>query len=145
MLGLTALFPMNLRPGRVEIRQNVSISNKPAHRMTYDAAITNKNGALISLSAMAGLLFVFGVIAQIVSEGKTLAFDRKIILALHDPASPSAPVGPAWLQEAARDLTSLGSIVVLVIITLIAFGYLLLARKYAAAWLTIGPCSAGSR
>jgi undecaprenyl-diphosphatase len=105
--------------------------------MTDETARPNKKGVMIAISAIAGLLFAFGVIAQIVNEGTSLAFDRKIILALHDPANPSAPIGPAWVQQAARDLTSLGSIIVLVIITLIVFGYLLMARKYAAAWLMI--------
>jgi undecaprenyl-diphosphatase len=105
--------------------------------MTNPAAKLDKAGALISISAIAGLLFAFGVIAQIVSEGKSLTFDQKVILALRDPADPSTPIGPAWVQEAARDLTSLGSIIVLVIMTLMVFGYLVLARKPAAAWLMI--------
>ena len=59
------------------------------------------------------------------------------------PASPTStkpgasPIGPAWVQEAARDLTSLGSIIVLLIITLAVAGYLFLARKQAAAWLML--------
>ena len=53
------------------------------------------------------------------------------------PGNPSAPIGPAWVQEAARDITSLGSIVVLVIITFAVSGYLVLARRYAAAWLML--------
>jgi undecaprenyl-diphosphatase len=111
--------------------------------MTVEAAEPNNKAVLISLSAIAALLFAFGVIAQIVSEGMSLAFDQKVILALRDPGNPSAPIGPAWVQEAARDLTSLGSVVVLVVITLFAFGYLLLARKHAAAWLMIGAVFGG--
>jgi len=89
------------------------------------------------LSLAAALLFVFGFVAQEVTEGKTSAFDRFIILSLRDPANPSLPFGPAWLQEAARDVTSLGSIVVLAIITFAAVGYLFLARKHVAAWLML--------
>jgi len=87
--------------------------------------------------AAALFLFIFGFVAQEVTEGKTSAFDRFIILSLRDPAHPSVPFGPAWLQEVARDVTSLGSIVVLAIITFAAVGYLLLARKQAAAWLML--------
>jgi undecaprenyl-diphosphatase len=98
-----------------------------------------KGDALLSISALACLLFVFafGVIVQNVTAARTSAFDQRIILALRAPGNPSAPIGPAWLQEAARDLTSLGSIIVLIIITLGFAGYLLLARKRAAAWLMI--------
>jgi undecaprenyl-diphosphatase len=85
----------------------------------------------------AGLLFAFGVIAQEVAEGKTLVFDRAVMLTLRSSTDPSVPVGPAWLPEAARDVTSLGSIIVLVIITLAVVGYLFLAGKSAVAWLML--------
>jgi undecaprenyl-diphosphatase len=105
--------------------------------MPNQAAKTGKKAALLSLSAIACLLFAFGVIAQNVTEGRSFAFDRRILLALRDPINPSAPVGPVWVQETARDLTSLGSIIVLSILTLAVSGYLFLARKSAAAWLMI--------
>jgi undecaprenyl-diphosphatase len=87
--------------------------------------------------AIAGLLFAFGFIAQEVVKGKTLAFDREVMLALRSSADPRVPIGPTWLPEAARDLTSLGSIIVLVIITLAVVGYLFLAGRSAVAWLTL--------
>jgi undecaprenyl-diphosphatase len=92
---------------------------------------------LILFLAAALFLFIFGFVAQEVTEGKTSAFDRFIILSLRDPANPSVPLGPAWLQEAARDVTSLGSIVVLAIITFAVVGYLFLARKHVAALLML--------
>ena len=87
--------------------------------------------------AIAGLLFAFGFIAQEVVKGKTLAFDREVMLALRSSADPRVPIGLTWLPEAARDLTSLGSIIVLVIITLAVVGYLFLAGRSAVAWLTL--------
>jgi undecaprenyl-diphosphatase len=105
--------------------------------MRDQIAKANRNGAPIYFVAIACLLFVFGVVAQFVAEGKSSAFDRSIVLAFRDPGNPSAPIGPAWVQEAARDLTSLGSIIVLVIITAAVAGYLFLARKRAAAWLML--------
>jgi undecaprenyl-diphosphatase len=105
--------------------------------MPDQAAKISKKGALLSISAIACLLFTFGVIAQSVIEGRSFAFDQRIVLALRDPVNPSAPIGPAWVQEGARDLTSLGSIIVLSILTLAVSGYLFLARKSAAAWLMI--------
>jgi undecaprenyl-diphosphatase len=94
-------------------------------------------GALASILSVTFLLFIFGFIAQEVSGGETSALDRRVILALRDPANPAIPLGPAWLQETARDVTSLGSIVVLVIITLAAAGYPFLARQHIAAWLML--------
>ena len=105
--------------------------------MRDQAAKNSQKGAPISILALACLLFAFGLVAQNVVEGETSAFDQSIILAFREPGNPSALIGPAWVQEAARDVTSLGSIIVLVIITLAVAGYLFLARKYAAAWLML--------
>jgi len=102
-----------------------------------DQATTTRRITVISVLALALALFVFCIVAEEVTVGKTYVFDRRIALALRDPADPSVPIGPAWLQEAARDVTSLGSIVVLVIITLSVVGYLFLARQQGGAWLML--------
>jgi undecaprenyl-diphosphatase len=92
---------------------------------------------MTSVVTIAVLLFAFGFIAQEVAQGKTSTFDRQVILALRNSTDPSVPIGPAWLPEAARDLTSLGSILVLGIITLAVAGYLFLTRRHATAWLML--------
>jgi undecaprenyl-diphosphatase len=93
--------------------------------------------ALISLLTIAVLLFVFGYIAQDVTGGKPSAFDSQVLSALRSSAEPPAPIGPAWLQEAARDITSLGSIIVLLMITFAVVGYLFLTRRPGVAWLML--------
>src|SRR5271169_2841370 len=105
--------------------------------MRDQTAKENQKGAPLYLLAIACLLFIFGLVAQTVVEGKSSAFDRSIILAFRDNGNPSAPIGPAWVQEAARDLTSLGSIIVLVIVTFTFSIYLFLTDKYAAGWLML--------
>ena len=105
--------------------------------MPDQTAKDHQKGAPLYLLAIACLLFIFGLVAQTVVEGKSSTFDRSIILAFREQGNPSAPIGPAWVPEAARDLTSLGSIIVLVITTLAIAGYLALARKQAAAWLML--------
>jgi len=90
----------------------------------------------MSVLVIAILLFAFGLFAE-VAGGKTLALDQSIMLALRNPADQSVPIGPAWLREAARDVTSLGSTIVLGIITFAVESYLLLARELAVAWLVI--------
>jgi undecaprenyl-diphosphatase len=94
-------------------------------------------GATAPILTIAGLLLLFGFIAQEVVKGRTLAFDRGIMLALRSSTDPAVPIGPVWLPEAARDVTSLGSMVVLGIVTLAVAGYLFFAGKPAAAWLTL--------
>ena len=105
--------------------------------MPNDAAKNSGRGAFRSIVAIGCLLIAFGLIAKFVAEGRSFAFDQRIILAFRDPIDPTAPIGPPWVQEAARDLTSLGSIIVLAIITFTVSVYLFLAGKYAAGWLML--------
>jgi len=86
---------------------------------------------------IAVLLFVFGFIAQEVVARKPSGFDYYVILALRKSAKQPIRIGPPWLQEAARDITSLGSIIVLLIITFAVAGYLFLTRKPGVAWLML--------
>lgn len=91
----------------------------------------------MAILTIAVLLFAFGYIAQTVAESEPLQFDRQIMLALRNSATPAAPIGPAWLQEAARDLTSLGSHIVIGLVTFSIAGYLFLAGKSGVAWLML--------
>ena len=94
-------------------------------------------GSPIGVLTTAFFIFLFGFIAQEVAGGETSRLDRGIVLALRDPANPSVPVGPAWLQEAARDITSLGSIIVVAIMTIAGAGYLFIAGQRSSAWLML--------
>ena len=82
-------------------------------------------------------------LADDVLEGETRDFDEKVLLAFREDADPEDPVGPAWLEEMARDVTGLGGIVVLTFTTLSVAGFFLLQRKwhlaiYVAAAVTTG-------
>jgi undecaprenyl-diphosphatase len=79
--------------------------------------------------------FAFAWLAGEVIEGETERFDRRLLLAFRSPADPSDPIGPRWVEEMARDVTALGSGIVLAFMTLGVIGYLLLARKRGAALL----------
>lgn len=90
-------------------------------------------------------LFVasFGLIAAQVVKGKPLGLDRRITFALRSSDDPPRPIGPAWAQEAARDLTSLGSIMVVTLTTAAVAGYLFLAQKPGVAWLMLLAVAGG--
>jgi undecaprenyl-diphosphatase len=88
-------------------------------------------GLLVSLLIVAGGLWLFLEIADEMREGELEHIDRALLLLFRDGAGE--PLGPAWLEEAMRDLTALGSTLVLTIITLAAAGYLELAGKRRAA------------
>lgn len=92
---------------------------------------------MASVLIIAVLLFAFGFIAQEVATGRSSNFDRWVILGLRKSTDLSTPIGPAWFIEVVRDVTSMGSIVVVVIITLSVVGYLFLTGKQALAWLML--------
>jgi len=74
-------------------------------------------------------IWIFMEIAGRVAEGSARAFDEKVLLAMREPGDPSDPIGPEWFEELARDLTSLGSGGVLILITLASAVYLALQEK----------------
>lgn len=83
---------------------------------------------------LVGLLVLgSGLLAEEVLEGDTAAFDRSILLATRSASNPVDLLGPPWLQEMARDVTSLGSFAFLGFVLVAGVGYLLLVRKPALA------------
>jgi len=97
----------------------------------------NEIGPLISIAACGFFAWAFILLADEVSEGETHAFDSALLLSLRNPQNVADPLGPSWLEEAARDITGLGGYAVLTIVTLAAVAYLLMAGKRAAAFLVI--------
>lgn len=100
-------------------------------------AVGREFGWLLAAGIASGLCLSFAFLASEVMEGDTGAFDRHVLLLFRDPTNPARTIGPDWLAEAARDLTSLGSTVVLGIIMASVLTYLLLARKYGAMLLVL--------
>lgn len=92
---------------------------------------------MTALCAIAVLLSLFGFIAHEVTRGEPTALDRRVTLALRSSADAGRPIGPVWVQEAARDITSLGSIILVVITTAVTAGYLFLDHKRGVAGLML--------
>lgn len=90
-------------------------------------------GLLILASVIAGGLWGFVELADEVADGETRSFDRAVMLALRSTSDVNDPLGPAWIEQVARDITSLGGAPVLVLITLAAVGFLLFIRHWGAA------------
>lgn len=92
---------------------------------------------VIALMLLAALLLGFGYLAAAVIAGDSFAFDRTIILALRTAGDPANPIGPPWLEGAARDLTALGSHLIVILVMAAVAGYLLLVQRPAAAVLVL--------
>jgi undecaprenyl-diphosphatase len=99
--------------------------------------------ALLVMLMIGVSLKLFFEITDDVLEGDTLDFDRTILLALRVPGQPENPLGPRWLELAARDVTSLGSITVIVGVTLATIGYLLMVRRIPSALLVAASVGGG--
>ena len=88
---------------------------------------------LIGGVAILLLLVIFNKLASEVLEGDTQGFDRRILLALRDPANLSRPIGPAWMVSGALDITALGSATVLGLTVFAVAGFLLLQGLWRRA------------
>jgi undecaprenyl-diphosphatase len=98
---------------------------------------------LWSVLAMVAGIWTFIAIADRVVEGKTLRFDERLIRSLRDADNPSDPIGPEWLEEVGRDLTALGGVAVLGLVTVAVAGFLLIRRTYHAMWFVLGATVGG--
>jgi undecaprenyl-diphosphatase len=92
-------------------------------------------GLILGFAVVAGLILGFGWLTEEVLEGDTAAFDRVVVAAMRSTGDMHDPAGPPWLEEFARDITSLGSYAFLGILTFGVISYFLLTRRRALAAL----------
>jgi undecaprenyl-diphosphatase len=104
-----------------------------AHEMTV----------LLALVCIVAGVWGFALLADEVLEGGTQAFDQRLLLAFRHSDANHAPLGPPPVQEAARDITSLGGTAVLTLVTLIAAGFLALDGKRHMAVFLCGSVLSG--
>lgn len=88
--------------------------------------------------------FVFLKLGSEIMEGDQFALDRLILQGLRHRADPAIPVGPAWLQTAMIDVTALGGVTTLTLLTAIIAGYLIAARKNGTALFLLAAIAGGA-
>lgn len=88
---------------------------------------------LVAFLAAAGGLWAFGGLAAEMMEGDLHAFDERLLMALRTPGDPADPIGGRAVEQAMRDLTALGGVTVLTLITLSVLCFLLLRGRRASA------------
>jgi undecaprenyl-diphosphatase len=99
--------------------------------------------ALGALMILGGGVAVFVDVAEDFSEEEARAFDMRVLQALHPGPDPANPVGPEWLDHAAKDFSALGSLAILITIAIVVIGFLLMQRRALQAGLLVLALSGG--
>jgi undecaprenyl-diphosphatase len=97
---------------------------------------------LLALFAIAAGVWAFAKLATEVKEGETRGFDRELLLAMRRPGD-LAPLGSRAFQEAARDVTALGGVTVLGLLTVFTTVFLALDGKRHMAYFALGSVAGG--
>ncbi|WP_256753337.1 phosphatase PAP2 family protein [Mesorhizobium sp. Mes31] len=98
---------------------------------------------LLAGLVIAGGLWGFEELMEVARATTPHAFDTEILLAFRQAGQPGVPIGAPWLEGAMRDITSLGSVSVLVLVTAATIIYLLLIRRPATAVLIFVAVAGG--
>ena len=98
---------------------------------------------LLAGLVIAGGLWGFEELMEVTRATTPHAFDTEILLAFRQAGQPGVPIGAPWLEGAMRDITSLGSVSVLVLVTAATIIYLLLIRRPATAVLIFVAVAGG--
>jgi undecaprenyl-diphosphatase len=92
-----------------------------------------QNVDVLMLATLAVIVVTGWLVAELadeVLEGTTQHYDEWVLRRLRTPGDMDDPIGPAWFEDMWRDVTALGSVTVLGLVTLACGGYLLMRRQY---------------
>lgn len=98
---------------------------------------------LLVLLLLSSFAWGFMELADQVVAGRTRALDQALLLGLRNSADLSDPLGPGWVEELGRDLTALGGVGVLTLLTFAVSGFLLLQGLWRSMWLVLGSVGGG--
>ncbi|AKF07030.1 phosphatase PAP2 family protein [Sandaracinus amylolyticus] len=99
---------------------------------------------LLVMLATVSALWVFAWVADEVGEGGTQVFDDAVIRWVREPDAPREVAGSTTLGEIARDVTALGSITVLTLVTTAVVGFLALSKLHRAVVLVLVAALGGT-
>ncbi len=98
---------------------------------------------LIVILLITGGIWLFVELADEMIEGGTHKFDETLIMAMRNPQDLSDPIGPRWLEEFGRDVTALGGVGILGMLTISVAGFLILQGKRQAAIFIVVAVAGG--
>jgi undecaprenyl-diphosphatase len=99
---------------------------------------------LLTVLAGATCVWAFLALADQVAGAPPGSFDERLLRALRSADNPADPVGPHWVQEAARDITALGGYTVLTLLVVAVLGHQVIGRHYHAALLVLAATVGGT-
>ena len=108
-----------------------------AVRQRHDLAL------LLALVVLGAGAWAFAGIADVVTDGEGRAVEEQILLAFRVAGDTSDPVGGVEVEEAVRDLTSLGGVLLTTLGTLLGAAFFLLDRRPRAAAFLVGSIAGG--
>ncbi|OZC02017.1 phosphatase PAP2 family protein [Rubricoccus marinus] len=99
-------------------------------RQRHDLAL------LAALVVLAAGTWAFVGLADVVTDGEARAIDEQVLLLFRTPGDTADPIGPSAVEEAVRDMTALGGVLLTSLATLFGVGFFLLdGRPRMAAFL----------
>jgi undecaprenyl-diphosphatase len=107
----------------------MSSTPAPAHARLARLLRARELVTLTLVAVVAGGLWVFVELSQAIGEDDVRALDRAVLLSLREPGDPADPLGPRWVEEMGRDLTALGGVAVLGLVSAAAALFLWMARR----------------
>ncbi|CAN5242025.1 phosphatase PAP2 family protein [soil metagenome] len=99
---------------------------------------------LIAFLAIAIVTFLFLRLGSEIMEGENFAIDRLVLEGLRTSADRAIPIGPRWLELAMIDITALGGVTVLTLLTALTAGYLLASQKAGTALFLVAAIAGGA-
>ena len=97
----------------------------------------------VGLALAVGGVWAFVELADEVIEKETQSIDERIVKSMRRPDNPAVPKGPRWLHEVGRDITALGGVAVLTVVTTLVAGFLMMRRQYHAMWFVLAATAGG--
>lgn len=120
---------MQSRAAKVPVLSLTSPAPAPIRRAGLQPALW-----LLALSLAGVALFI----AAELLEGDSFGFDRTILQALRQPGHPDIPIGPAWLEQSAVDISAMGGFTLITLFGGFGVAFLLaLRRRMEAGWIGI--------
>src|SRR5688572_26261278 len=99
--------------------------------------------ALLLAVMSAALAGGFYSLSKAVVRGVTGNIDREVLLVMREPGNSQNPRGPRWVEEMARDLTALGGVTVVFLLTFSVTAFFWLSSMRRAA-LYVAVASLGA-